>query len=109
MIYNMIILGKSHAKGIIVGTKRHRLLKDAKDGITKPAIRRLARRGGVKRISGMVYEEVRTELKKFLRTIISDAVIYAQHARRKTLTSNDVVYALKKNGKTLYGFGDKVI
>jgi histone H3/H4 len=28
-------------------------------GITKPAIRRLARRGGVKRISGLIYEEVR--------------------------------------------------
>ncbi|RXN04608.1 histone [Labeo rohita] len=26
-------------------------------GITKPAIRRLARRGGVKRISGLIYEE----------------------------------------------------
>jgi hypothetical protein len=25
-------------------------------GITKPAIRRLARRGGVKRISGLIYE-----------------------------------------------------
>jgi hypothetical protein len=28
------------------------------EGITKPAIRRLARRGGVKRISGLIYEEV---------------------------------------------------
>ena len=28
-------------------------------GITKPAIRRLARRGGVKRISGLIYEETR--------------------------------------------------
>jgi hypothetical protein len=27
------------------------------EGITKPAIRRLARRGGVKRISGLIYEE----------------------------------------------------
>jgi histone H4 len=26
------------------------------EGITKPAIRRLARRGGVKRISGLIYE-----------------------------------------------------
>ena len=27
-------------------------------GITKPAIRRLARRGGVKRISGLIYEDM---------------------------------------------------
>ena len=38
-------------------------------GITKPAIRRLARRGGVKRISGLIYEETRGVLKvHFSRT-----------------------------------------
>ncbi|GMI37091.1 hypothetical protein TeGR_g8400, partial [Tetraparma gracilis] len=26
-------------------------------------------------------------------------------ARRKTVTAMDVVYALKRQGKTLYGFG----
>ena len=34
-------------------------MRDNIQGITKPAIRRLARRGGVKRISGLVYEEVK--------------------------------------------------
>ena len=49
--------GKGLGKG---GAKRHRkVLRDNIQGITKPAIRRLARRGGVKRISGLVYEEVR--------------------------------------------------
>ncbi|CAG8466276.1 7485_t:CDS:2 [Scutellospora calospora] len=57
------------------------------------AIRRLARRGGVKRISGLIYEETR------------DAVTYTEHAKRKTVTSLDVVYALKRQGRTLYGFG----
>ena len=39
------------------GAKRHRkVLRDNIQGITKPAIRRLARRGGVKRISGLIYE-----------------------------------------------------
>ena len=33
--------------------------RDNIQGITKPAIRRLARRGGVKRISGLIYEETR--------------------------------------------------
>lgn len=41
--------GKGLGKG---GAKRHRkILRDNIQGITKPAIRRLARRGGVKRIS----------------------------------------------------------
>ncbi len=45
--------GKGLGKG---GAKRHRkILRDNIQGITKPAIRRLARRGGVKRISASMY------------------------------------------------------
>ena len=67
--------------------------------------RRLARRGGVKRISGLIYEETRGVLKVFLENVIRDAVTYTEHAKRKTVTALDVVYALKRQGKTLYGFG----
>jgi histone H4 len=104
------------------GAKRHRkILRDNIQGITKPAIRRLARRGGVKvrdfqlspwiptnilkRISAMIYEETRGVLKSFLESVIRDAVTYTEHAKRKTVTSLDVVYALKRQGRTLYGFG----
>ena len=87
--------------------KRHRkVLRDNIQGITKPAIRRLARRGGVKRISGLIYEETRGVLKVFLENVIRDAVTYTEHARRKTVTAMDVVYALKRQGRTIYGFGD---
>ncbi len=79
--------------------------KNCIQGITKPAIRRLARRGGVKRISGLMYEETRGVLKVFLENVIKDSVTYTEHARRKTVTALDVVYALKRQGKTLYGFG----
>jgi histone H4 len=95
--------GKGKGKG---GAKRHRkVLRDNIQGITKPAIRRLARRGGVKRISGLIYEETRGVLKVFLEHVIRDAVTYTEHARRKTVTAMDVVYALKRQGRTLYGFG----
>ena len=88
------------------GPVRHRKIRrDNINGITKPAIRRLARRGGVKRISGLVYEEARGNLKVFLEQVIKDAVTYTDHARRKTVSALDVVYALKRHGKTLYGFG----
>uniref|UniRef100_A0AAX7V6E0 Histone H4 n=2 Tax=Astatotilapia calliptera TaxID=8154 RepID=A0AAX7V6E0_ASTCA len=95
--------GKGLGKG---GAKRHRkVLRDNILGITKPAIRRLARRGGVKRISGLIYEETRGVLKVFLENVIRDAVTYTEHAKRKTVTAMDVVYALKRQGRTLYGFG----
>jgi histone H3/H4 len=81
-----------------------RRLRDSIQGITKPAIKRLARRGGVKRLSGMVYDKTREILRVFLETVIRDAVIYTDHARRKTVTSLDIVYALKMQGRMIYGF-----
>jgi histone H4 len=88
-----------------VGAKRRaRNNRETVQGITKPAIRRLARRGGVKRISGLIYEEVRIVLKQFLEKVVRDAVWYTEHARRKTVTAMDIVYALKRQGRTLYGF-----
>ena len=104
-LFSLLLLlgGKGLGKG---GAKRHRkVLRDNIQGITKPAIRRLARRGGVKRISGLIYEETRGVLKVFLENVIRDAVTYTEHARRKTVTAMDVVYALKRQGRTLYGFG----
>uniref|UniRef100_A0A3B4ERV6 Histone H4 n=1 Tax=Pundamilia nyererei TaxID=303518 RepID=A0A3B4ERV6_9CICH len=84
--------------------KRHRkVLRDNIQGITKPAIRRLARR--VKRISSLIYEETRGVLKVFLENVIRDAVTHTENAKRKTVTAMDVVYALKRQGRTLYGLG----
>lgn len=94
---------KVEAKG--QSTKRMaKVLKDNIRGVTKPAIRRLARRGGVKRISGMMYEEVRGILKSFVEGVVRDATAYTEHAKRKTVTALDVVHALKKRGRMLYGY-----
>ena len=95
--------GKGLGKG---GAKRHcKVLRDNLQGITKPAIRRLARRGGVKRISGLIYEETRGVLKVFLENV-RDAVTYSENAKRKTVTAMDVVYALKRQGCIRYEFSE---
>ena len=96
--------GKSSGKGK-TAKRVTKVLKNNLQGITKPAIRRLARRGGVKRISGMIYEESRGVLKSFLESVVGDSVTFCEHAKRKTVTALDVVHALKRQGKTLYGFG----
>ena len=96
--------GKGGGKGI---NKRpiKRSNRPLIEGITKPAIRRLARRGGVKRISFSIYKQIREVLSGFLRNVVRDAITYTEHAKRKTVTAMDVVYALKRQGRTLYGFG----
>ncbi len=89
-----------------IGAKRHlKQKKPVLEGITKGDIRRLARRGGVKRVSGYIYGEVRDVLKDFLESIMKDTITYAEHAKRRTIMAMDVVYALKRQGRTLYGFG----
>ena len=76
--------GKGLGKG---GAKRHR--KVMRDNI----------------LGGLIYDETRSVLKTFLDGVVRDAVTYTEHAKRKTVTAMDVVYALKRQGRTLYGFG----
>ncbi|KAI5820945.1 histone-fold-containing protein [Pyronema omphalodes] len=101
-------LGKSiPGRGIGAGLLRRHRRKIAKDsimGITKPDLRRLARRGGVKRMSISVYPEMRLAMKSYMTTILRDCVVFLEHANRKTVTVYDVAYALKRMGRTLYGF-----
>ncbi|TXG51271.1 hypothetical protein EZV62_023795 [Acer yangbiense] len=89
---------KGSGKG---GVKRHYKVLQ---GITKLAIRRLAHRGGVRRINGLIYEETHRVLKIFLENVIRNAVTYTEHAKRKMVTTMHVVYVLKRQGRTLYGF-----
>lgn len=70
--------------------------------ITKPDIRRLARRGGVKRISSSIYAETRLQLLQFLRKLMFDVCAVAEMCRRKTICTTDVVWALHRQGRTIY-------
>ena len=75
----------------------------AKPGsISKGGIRRLARRAGVKRISANVYDEVRGALKDFIGSVMADTVTVMELTKKKTVSAGDVLYALRKAGKTLY-------
>ncbi|KXT01792.1 hypothetical protein AC578_1981 [Pseudocercospora eumusae] len=86
--------------------KRHRkILRDNIQGVTKGDIRRLARRGGVKRISGTIYAETRSVLKKRLTTLLRDISAVVELSGRKTVCVTDVVFVLNRHGTPVYGFG----
>lgn len=81
-------------------------IKDFPDShITNGAIRRLARRGGVKRISASINDHVRDYVDDFLNRIVRDSLTFTEHRKAATITALDVVYALKRNGRVLYGYG----
>jgi histone H3/H4 len=52
-----------------------------------------------------LYDDARAALVDFLRKVIADTVYYVEHGRRRTVTPVDVCMALKRQGRTLYGYG----
>ena len=90
------------------GSKRHRkLFKDSLKGISKPALRRLARRAGCKRVSAQIYEDARTTLKNFVEVVVYYALAFKDVFGRKTVSLKDVNLALKKRGYLVYGAESK--
>ena len=88
------------------GAKRHReVLRDDIQEVARPEVRRLARRGGVKRVSGLICERIGGVLEVFVENVIRDAIACTEQAKRMTVTAMDVVYALGTRGRALYGFG----
>ena len=85
--------------------KRAEIKKVERTSLTRGGIRRLARRGGVKRISSSIYDETRDFVDYFLGRVVKDAAVYCEYAKRKTITAMDVILALKKSGRTIYGYG----
>ena len=73
-------------------------------GISDGSIRRLARRGGIKRIGKEIFHEVRAIYYKFLDKLVYDSYSYCEVAKRKTILPIDVIYALKRQGRNLYGY-----
>ncbi|KAF2019928.1 histone-fold-containing protein [Aaosphaeria arxii CBS 175.79] len=85
------------------GLRRHqKIQRDTIRGVTNGDIRRLARRGGVKRISKIVYDDIRHELKSYLQRLLKDVVAMVEHGGRKTVSVQDVVFCLNRIGRTIY-------
>ena len=73
----MLGRGKGSKELVKGGDNIHlKVLRDNIQGVIKPAICRLARRGGVKRILGLIYKQNRGELKSFLKILIRDCNAY---------------------------------
>lgn len=71
--------------------------------IRKPALKRLCRRAGIKRLDGQTYGEIRTTLNDFLKPIIRQSILVMRYSGRKTVTSDDVVMVMKNNQSPIYG------
>merc|ERR1712169_146603 len=97
---NKMAKGKSAG----AGKRVKKVLKANASSVSQGSIRRLARRGGVKRIAGPVYGEVRDVLRRFVDGVVRDATAYTEHAKHKTVSVQDIIAALRKRGRAIYGF-----
>lgn len=91
--------GKKSKSTGVGGAKRHRkVLRDNIQGVTKGALKRLARRAGILRLSGLMYEELRTILKTFIENLERDAITFTEHVRHTTVKREDVLFAAELMG-----------
>jgi histone H3 len=78
---------------------RHRkIIRDSIQGITKPALERICRTAGIKRISGLCYEDMRGILKVFMENMLRVAVAHTEQVRRKTVELPDLQVAMSIAG-----------
>ena len=95
---------KSSSKSKKSTTKRAPPAKATPKAFTSSAIRRIAHRGGVKRLARLTYEEVRGVVHDFVKKLVSDAMVFTEHRRASTVVAMDVVHALKRQGRQIYGY-----
>lgn len=101
--------GKMGFKGEMVSTRKEETIRTVNENLRKPALRRIARRAGIKRISGNYYDVIRKIAVKKIAIILHDAMTFMEYANRKTVTPDDIVRSSKRRGMILYGYGWKGI
>ena len=87
--------------------RSQKILRNPIEDVTKPGIRRLARRAGVIRVGGLMYNEMRGMIKVHVENVVRLAVIFMQYRERRTLSHGDVKEALKRLEMPVWGVTGK--
>lgn len=88
--------------------KHKAVLTPIQSCLRAPVIKRIAHRASVKRVSGSAYSQCRKLLDGYLKGIVRDAILYCESGKRKTVSVNDMIHAIRKKGnKVVYSFVDK--
>lgn len=83
---------------------RHRQTKAPIDTLTRPVMRRIGRRAGIRRVSKTLYPYMRKALVDFLISILKWAILLMEHKKVSTLGVFEVIAAMEANGRPLWGF-----
>ncbi len=81
---------------------KNKTKKQGMENLTKEAIKKLARRGGVTRISGLVYEPVRDSIETYLKMLDKLSIVFMESQKKKVVQVTHVLEALKRMDRTHY-------
>lgn len=70
--------------------------------ISKPPLRRLARRGGAKRMTILAYMAMRETIKNSLTETVEKTALVTRSEDRTTIILDDVIFALQSKGDKTY-------
>lgn len=85
-----------------VSRSRRHIRRIQEGTISNSAIRKLARKAGIKRIDKEVYKTVYNIALEYLNKLIDPIIVYTENSRRKTVQIEDVENGCKSIGRTLY-------
>lgn len=98
---DIIIMSSKGPKNVVAKARKNKVIRDSIKGISKPAIERLLRRGGVLRIGNLAYDDIRNIIRTWTAKVVKDMILFTQHNRRKTVSIEDLEAALDNNGVSL--------
>lgn len=81
---------KVRRRGCLSRRKQRGAIRGNIEAFSKSYFRPLASRGGVKRVSGLLYEDCRSILKHFLEELVYQSLRQAKEAGRNTVALDDV-------------------
>lgn len=88
-------------------SRRHQRGGDGPLQFPRRSFRRLARRGGVKRIGTKALDVAMAYAEKYMHDVIKTAIAYMEHCKRTTCTARDVITAIRRSQNcTLFGLSD---
>jgi histone H4 len=70
--------------------------------VRKPALKRLCRRAGIKRMDRHTYGEIRRVMDEYLKTVVRHSLVVMRHSKRKTVMAEDVAVVLRNNRTPLF-------
>ena len=76
-------------------------MDEQKSEIPDSPMDRILRNAGAKRVSKQAARQFALALETIASAISKEAIIYANHAGRKTIVSDDIKLAAKKQAKTI--------